>query len=182
MLSPTNKSRRTIAEVLTVIVQSITAGETHIGEVGYSAITVVQQPTITAGVYVAGDAVGGLLTFANAARVNGGTGRIESVIVVDDAMQNAAFDLVLFDQIFANTADNAPFDPTDADLENCIGTIPVEVVDYASFVDNSVATVRDEPLAFTAAATSLFGQLKTRSAPTYVATSDLTIKIVVSRD
>jgi hypothetical protein len=52
----------------------LTAGEAHVGEVGSPGTTISQTPTITAGAYAAGDAVGGLLTFANAARVSGGGG------------------------------------------------------------------------------------------------------------
>ncbi|MBU2395757.1 MAG: hypothetical protein KKH70_20675, partial [Gammaproteobacteria bacterium] len=57
-----------------VDVKSIAAGETHLGEVGGSGITIQQTPTVTAGAYSANDAVGGLLTFANAGRVSAGGG------------------------------------------------------------------------------------------------------------
>lgn len=38
---------------------------------GGAGITISQTPTVTAGAYSAGDAAGGLLTFANAARESG---------------------------------------------------------------------------------------------------------------
>ena len=46
-----------------------------------------QTPTVTAGAYSANDAVGGLLTFANAARFDKGGGIIKDVIILDDAGQ-----------------------------------------------------------------------------------------------
>lgn len=68
------------AEVLVV-----GANEDHIGQIGAEGISISQTPTVTAGAYTAGDAVGGLLTFANAARNSGGGGVIKDVIILDDA-------------------------------------------------------------------------------------------------
>jgi hypothetical protein len=42
-----------------------------------SSTTISQTPTVTAGAYAANDAVGGLLTFANAARATGGVAAFE---------------------------------------------------------------------------------------------------------
>ena len=140
-------------------------------------------PTITAGIYAAGDAVGGLLTFAAAASVYKGEGDITKLVIIDDAMQDAILDLWLFSETFTPTADNAPFDPSDADLQNCIGCLHIAAADYEDGVDNSVATLECE-FAFTLAAsgTSLFGQLVSPTdTPTYAAVDDLTVKITVRR-
>ena len=126
------------------------------------SIDIVLQPTITAGAYAAGDALGGLLTFANAARVAGSSGRIVKVVIVDDDLQLAPIDIVFFNQTFTNTADNAPFDPSDADLENCIGYVDVAATDYAAFADNSVACKASGlrmPFDYDLVGTSLFAQM-----------------------
>ena len=141
-------------------------------------------PTITAGIYAAGDALGGRLEFAAAAREAAAGGTITKVVIVDEAQQLAPVDLVLFDQAFTATADNAPFDPTDADLANCIGYIDVAATDYADFTDNSVAAKASGlrmPFDYVLDGTVLYGQLVVRDTPTYVAIDDLTVMITVQR-
>lgn len=163
------------------------AGEAHIGEVStIPPIDIVVTPTITAGAYTAGDAIGGILEFADVARIAGSGGRITKVVVTDDAQQLAPIDLVFFNQTFTPTADNSPFDPSDADLQNCIGHIVVAATDYSSYNDNASAVKCSGltmPLYYDLATggTSLFAQCVIRSAPTYIATDDLTIKITVER-
>ena len=147
-------------------------------------IDIVQAPAVTAGAYAAGDALGLMVTFANAARVAGGGGTITKIVILDEAGQLAPIDVVFFNVTFTATADNAPFDPSDADLANCIGYVDVAATDYADFVDNSVAAKASGlrmPFDYDLAGTSLFGQMVVRDTPTYVATDDITIKITVQR-
>jgi hypothetical protein len=147
-------------------------------------IDIVQQPTISAaGIYAAGDALGGLLTFVNAARVAGG-GTITKIVITDEDQELAPIELHLFNQTFTATADNAPWDPGDADLANYIGYVDIPATDYADFVDNSAAAKASGlrmPFDYGLVGTSLFGQMVVRSAPTYTATDDITIKITVRR-
>ncbi len=157
-------------------------GETGAGVGGGGGLSIAATPTITAGAYSALDAVGGLLTFAGAARVTGGSILIHTVVVTDLAKVSAALVLVLFDRTFTATADNGAFDPSDADLANCIGSIPIATTDYQALNDNGVATVRGVGLGpLTLLGTSLFGQLMlpSGSAPTYASTADLTVKVGV---
>lgn len=140
-------------------------------------------PTISAGaIYASGDALGGMMTFVNAARQDIKTGKVTKIVIIDDAKQLAPVDLVLFDRTFTSTADNAPFDPTDANMQNCVGHLSVAAADYASFVDNSVATVDDIGFEYALNGTSLYGQMVVRGTPTYVATDDLTIIFTMERD
>lgn len=142
-----------------------------------------QTPTITAGAYSANDAVGGLLTFKDAALLGGaGTGAIlDSVTIIDKAKQSIQLDLILFDRTFTATADNDAFDPTDADLANCIGG--VKITDWFAFNDNSMGckTGIGLPIRLADAGDSLFGQLVTRGAPTYAATTDLIVILGIVR-
>ncbi len=151
---------------------------------GGAATAVSQTPTITAGAYSAGDALGGKLTFAGAARAAGGTGVIHSVVLTDAAKQDANIDLVLFDQDFTATADNAAFDPSDEDLANVIGIIPIYSTDYADFNDNSAACVRQVGMQFkcSGTGTALYGQMVIRDADTYAATDDVTVKLMILQD
>lgn len=154
-------------------------------DVTSNTITITLTPTISAaGIYAAGDALGGLLTFANAALAAGGTGTITKIVIIDEDQERAPIDIVFFDRTFTATADNAPFDPTDADLANVIGYVDVAATDYANFVDNSVAAKASGlrmPFDYVLNGTSLFAQMVVRSAPTYTATDDITIKITVQR-
>ena len=139
-------------------------------------------PTITAGAYAAKDAVGGLLTFASAARVSGGVITIQSIALSDLGNQLADLVLVLFDRTFGATADNAPFDPSDADMANCVGIVPIYASDYQSFNDNAEAAARNVGLQITLYGTSLFGQLMCLGTPTYASTADLTVRVSCIQD
>lgn len=144
--------------------------------------TITVTPTITAVPYSLGDAVGGLLTFTNATRGPGLNGEVQTLIVVDRGEQNAALDLILFDRSFTATADNTPFNPSDADLANVIGMIPVLPEHYVRFASNSMAMVRPSGLYFTSAVNNnVYGQLIARGMPTY-AIGDLTLKLTVKRN
>ena len=123
---------------------------------------VIQTPTITAGAYAANDAVGGLLTFANVARGQH-TGVVTTVVISDLAAQGVDLELVLFGAAFTATLDNAPFDPSDPDLLNCVGVIPV--TNHFAFADNGLSQRRNVGLWFESQSENLYGQLVTRGAP-----------------
>ena len=161
---------------------ALTASEAHVGAVGGNTKTIPQTPTITAGAYSAKDAVGGLLTFANMARVSGGVITLTSLVLTDLGAQSANLVLVLFDRTFTATSDNAPFDPSDADMANYVGFVPIFSSDYQAFADNAGATVRNVGLQITLSGTSLFGQLMCLGTPTYASTADLTVKVSAIQD
>jgi hypothetical protein len=139
------------------------------------------SPTLQiAGAYVAGDAVGGLLTFANVCSAFEPSARIVGALLIDDAAQAAVLDLMLFDRSFTPTADADEWDPSDADLENCIGAVHFAATDYIAAKDSSVAyLVLDRPIVLNDGETDLFAQLKVEGTPTYIAAGDLTIKLFI---
>lgn len=160
---------------------SLAAGETHIGQVGSPGISISQTPTITGGAYAANDAVGGLLTFANAARVTGGGGVIKDVILLDDAGQDAEVELWLFNATFTAMTDNAPWAPSEADLRKLVAIITTS--DGAWFAAGTPSAARIEvSQRYDLTGTSLFGQLVTRGTPTFVATDDVTVIIGLLQD
>jgi hypothetical protein len=166
---------------------ALAESELFIGRVGADVVEVTVTPTITAGAYTAGDALGGRLDFAGVIRAAGARASvITKVVITDDAAQLAPIDIVFFNTIFTATADNAPFDPTDADLANCIGYVDIAATDYANFNDNAVAAKSSGlrmpfPFVLAPGDTTLTAQMVVRAAPTYVATDDLTVKITVER-
>ena len=158
------------------------ASELHIGQVGGEGIRIQVTPTISAAaIYAAGDAVGGLLTFANAARVTGGSGVIKNVLLIDDAGQDAALELWLFNATFTAMADNAAWAPSEADLRKLICVIPTSDGAYYAAGTPSVCDI-ECARAYNVTGTSLFGQLVTRGAPTYTATDDISVSISLMQD
>lgn len=145
-------------------------------------VRVSQTPTISAGaIYAAKDVIGTLLTFAGAARFAGGGGRLLAVTLVDKDQERADMDLILFDTAPTVAADNSPFDPTDAELSNCVGWVPIGGGYYSDFTDNAVAHI-DLDMGYVLAATSMFGVLVARSTPTYTATTDLVVTLTFAVD
>ena len=161
------------------------AGEAHVGQVGGNAITITVNPVLTvAGAYAAGDFVGTsatALVFANAARVAGGSGVIKSAMLIDAALQSAACELWLFDTAVTPPNDNAAWTISDADAATCIGVIPFTTY-YASAL-NSVANgiVPNGGIGFSAVATTIWGCIVTRGAPTY-ASLNLTLRLSIMQD
>lgn len=158
------------------------AGTFAVQATSYEARTRISvTPTVsTSPAYTAKDAVGGLLTFANAARNSGGTIVIDTAVVIDNGQQMPALELVLFNQTFTASSDNAIFNPSDGDLANAIGVIALS--NWSDFSGNSIATRTGLGLAAALTGTSLFGQLVTRGTPTFVATSDITVILTIKQD
>ena len=160
------------------------AQEVHLGQVGGEGATPTQIPTITAGIYADGQVVGGLLTFANMARVAGSGGILTQVLIVDDAGQDATLELWLFNQTFTAIADQGAWAPSEADLENCIGVIST-AESSMGWRDAGTPSVIDIEVTkrIDLIGTSLFGQLVNRTTtPTYAATDDITVKVPALQD
>lgn len=144
-------------------------------------ITISQTPTVTAGAYSAGDAVGGLLTFANAARFTGAGGILTDVLIVDDAGQDVEMELWLFKETFTAISDNDAWAPSEADLENLVAV--VNTADDTWRAAGTPSIVHHEcTIRYDLTGTSLFGQLVTRGTPTFAATDDVTVKIKLLQD
>jgi hypothetical protein len=142
-----------------------------------------QTPTCsTSPAYTAGDAIGGKLTFAGAATVSSGSGKIQRItILCKTPALLPVIELVLFNQDFTAVSDNSAFNPSDSDMANCIGVIATGT--WGDYSLNSVATRFgfDFPYSLVGT-TSLYGQMVTRSAITLGSTTDLIIGLQISLD
>jgi hypothetical protein len=172
----------TIGQVLTATSATTAAFAAPTGGGGtVSRMIIPQTPTVsTSPAYTPGDAVGGLLTFANAAQATGGSGLLlAATALCKTPALLPILELWLFDQTFGATADNSPFAPSDADMARCLGVIPI-----AAWYDNSLNSqaVWRGAHPYVLVGTSLFGQLVTRTAVTLGSTSDLIIGLNVTRD
>lgn len=156
---------------------------TPIGGIGITSygITITQTPTITKIRYRKGYNVGGLLTFANAARIIGGGGIIKDMLIIDAAGQDAKLELWIFDQAFTPGADNTFWAPVDTDLHNLITIITTEDGAYFSGSTPSACPI-EVARRYDCIGTDLFGRLVTRGMPTYAATDDLTVRIMLLQD
>lgn len=137
-----------------------------------------QSPTITAGAYSANDAVGGKLTFSDVA--SGGSGKLVSLSVSDKSGQGVALVLLLFNQDFTATADNAGISVSAADQLNMIGSVSIATGDYVSLGSGKgkTATLKNIQLVLEGATdNNVYGQLYTTGTPTYTSTSDLQVTL-----
>lgn len=130
-------------------------------------------------IYADNDLVGGKLTMLLPK-----SGIIETVVLLDQANQSAALDLVLFsaDPTGTTFTNNASLDINDTDALKIIGVLRFAASDYGSFADNAVATLRGCGFAYVSEG-PLYGALLSNGAtPTYVATTDLLLTIYVIPD
>jgi hypothetical protein len=149
-----------------------------------SQIVITQSPTVTNGAYIAEDVIGGLLTFANAALVSAGSGYVMGVTIMCKSPLTTttvpALELALFNQTFTNVADNGAWAPSDADMANCLGTIPISSWNVSG--NNVVASRFGLWFPYTLTGTSLFGQLVTHTGVTLTSTSDIQVNLSCLRD
>jgi hypothetical protein len=170
-----------VADSAGLSIVQIPNGVNIIGRVGSPGIRISVTPTVTAGAYTAGDAVGGLLTFANAGRLTGLGGVIKDVLIIDDAGQDVELELWLFNATFTAMADNAAWAPSEADLRKLVAIISTS--SGAWFAAGTPSAARIEcSQRYDVTGTSLFGQLVTRGAPTFAATDDVTVIIGLLQD
>jgi hypothetical protein len=81
--------------------------------------------TIATTAYTAGDQVGVMFQFANAARASGGTGTVVGVQLTDAGDVIGAYDVILCRSNITLAANNAVFAISDADALNVIAVIPM---------------------------------------------------------
>lgn len=146
--------------------------------------SVTATPTITAGLYASGKALGGKVTFAAAVRYTGGPAYLRKVLIMDKAGQKSAIDLLLFNQDFTATADAASIAISAADLLNMVGAVSVVAGDYVDVATGrSIATKQLTSLPFVlSGTTTLYGQLVCRGTPTFASTSDVQVVLVFERE
>lgn len=97
--------------------------DSHKDALRISQQTTTGEITTATTAYVAGDAVGPVFTFANAARASGGTGIITGVTLTDASSIIGAYDVVIFRASFTATSDNSPIAVSASDGRNVVAVI-----------------------------------------------------------
>lgn len=141
-------------------------------------------PTIDTTAMTSGDSLGGLLTFANAARYSGGSGIIQSITVLDRSQaQRAAMDILFFDRSVTVAANNAAIAMSDSDMAYFLGLVSIGPYNTAfpGTPLNSVSTLLNVGLPFVLNGTDLFAAVVVRATPTY-AVGDITITLGILQD
>lgn len=128
-----------------------------------------------------------VITFANAARANGGSGLIVGAVLVKSTNDSTgeSFDLLLADTTFAATNDNAAFAMSDAEARTLLG-----VVNFASATNTGannrayIGILPNGPIPFVcgAASTSLFGGLVARGAYAPANAERFDIRLLIQQD
>lgn len=170
--------------------QTLPAGELHLGEVGGNVIPITVAQTVTASsAYTSGNAVGGLITLANAVRVSGSlgasgtSGLIQDVAVNMKSAQTGQIDLFFFkaNPSGSTCTDKTAFVLATADFDKVIGV--AHIVDWTAGNVASVGQLSNYAKFFgLSSATSLYACAVTRSTPTFTATSDLSLTVTVNRN
>jgi len=143
-------------------------------------------PTISTGIYASGDQIGGVMSFTGCAKVNGGTGRITAVTLLDRDKESAPIELHLWTTVPTVTStDNGVADITDANQATAftgyLGAVLLS--SYQAWSGNSVASVSvgiDYKCA--SGSTTITGVAIVRGTPTYTATSDLIFGLCTAQD
>jgi len=159
----------------------ITAGETHIGQVGGESGTTLATPTLAvAGLYASGDALGGIMEFVGVGRLTGKCAVLKNLDSKDVTTQVFDIELWLIDRTFTAATDNDPFSVSDEDLAHWVCTITTANGDWFVSASQSVASVEVSKVV-NPNDRSLFGQFVVRGAATY-SDGDLTARLSFMQD
>lgn len=149
---------------------------------------ITATPTVDTSANASGDAVGGLMTFSRACMSRNLRGELRGVTVFDQAVQGVDLDLVLFNAnpTATTVTTNVALDIADADLTKITAVVPLTT--HKAFADNGVTQAKSISYPIQCEAGSgtangtLYGVLVSRGAPTYSATTDITVLIEFFND
>lgn len=151
---------------------------------GGTVVHITSAPTVTAGGYVTGNVVGGLVSLATAARVNAGSGTVLSVLVTVKTALTAPFDVLFFDTNPTNSTftDNSALAVNVADLPFLCGV--AHCVDLVSGGTPQILQAVNCGITFklSAAATILYAVIVMRGAETLASTSAIQMTTVIAQD
>lgn len=142
-------------------------------------------PVTDTNAYAAGDLIGAAALEFDASIYDGGSGVIQSLRLVDQDKEQAAIDVIFFDENPSGTTftNNGAFDVADADMTKVIGHVSILASDYCALSDNAFATKTGIGLAFKlTTGKKLYAALVARAAVTYTAATDLRLAVGILQD
>jgi hypothetical protein len=143
--------------------------------------------TIATTAYTAGDTAGTEMSFANAARVSGWGGVINTAVLEDVQVKvnGMSVELWLFKAASTPAADNAAADWSDANMNNLAGIITFDSGSWRTNASNAVNVQHGLNIGYGCSATTLFGTFVLRGVPTgnfFTAVTDLRVTLNMLRD
>lgn len=157
---------------------AIAASEANLGVVNSNRVEISAAPAVSTTPYSNGDVVGSKIPLANAARVAGGTGWIDSVRLNFKADQTDQYDVLIFkaDPSGTTFTDNGVLALAAADYDKLIGV--VHVTDATNLGTPSIIQALNVNLGFDlSSGTTLWAVIVSRGAPSMLSTSDLSISV-----
>jgi hypothetical protein len=153
----------------------------YIGRVGGVTKEVCTVPTVTAGAYVAGNVVGGLITLSGAFGM-ANSGVLQSVRLTSRSTQTAEFDVTLFSAQPSSTfADHAA--PSIVAADTLLVQPPVKLTNNSSLLGTATVYGADNiARGIKATGSSLYAIVTTPGTPTFTSTADLQLCVGISQD
>jgi hypothetical protein len=121
------------------------ASEAHIGQTGGTTVTVDVTLSLDTNIYASGDVLADTQQVDAAMRITNGTGVMQSIVIVDQDDQKAAFTIYFLNSNVAMGTENSAPGITDANALFILGRIKVAVADYDDLGGVSVAMPAFQP-------------------------------------
>jgi hypothetical protein len=142
--------------------------------------------TVDTSAYVSGDSLIDLEEVATALAVDGGTGILQELTLLDSDDEGVAIDFLFFSKTVALDAKNAAWALSGALMHDCLGIVRVTAGDYVDLGANQIATLGNLSIGLTNNDTtpgkSIYIGAIVLGTPTYAAATDLRLKITILRD
>jgi hypothetical protein len=169
--------------VVSVAVDSIAAGEAHLGEVGGKTTITPITFSLDTNAYADGDVLADTQVLAACLRVNDGTGIIQDVIFNDKDDQGLAFDVLVLSANTSMGTENSAPDASDADADDILGRFSVGVGDWYDLGGCRIASIKNIGIAVKGASGTddIYLALISRGAGTYSA-SGITARVKILCD
>lgn len=118
----------------------LASGENRIGSVGGTTSYIDVTLTLDTAIYASGDVLSDTATVTNAMRINGGTGILQSIAVIDQDDQKAQLKIFVLGATASLGTKNAAPSISDTDALNILGNpITIETTDYTDLGGVSIA-------------------------------------------
>ena len=157
---------------------TLAAGTNTIGQINGNGASVEVIPTVTAGAYLAGKGMGGIMTFANILPASF-NGVLESIVLkFKGTVQVSEFDVALFTASPAGTfTDNIAPAIAAADSALLLGVFPM-INNQSTLGTHTVYTLDGIAKQIIGSATSLYAVVTTKSAPVSpVTTTEMSLRL-----
>ena len=168
-------------------ISSITAGETHVGAVGGNSDIISPTVTVDTSAYSANDVIGGKLTLTNAMRVNGGTGLLQSLMLIDTSgTQKPALEIIIFnaDPTASTITDQATISVHTDDVAKVIRKIDVAASDWTLIGGKYYADISPGTRLLKSASGSknLYAAIVAVGTPTFAASTNFKVNFGILQD